>query len=218
LNRRQQTIHDFGNQWKIHGRLNPSHWTSIEMFVDYLARLMDPHELKGRNVLEVGSGSGRILRMLSAFHPAELIGVEPSAGFEVLKQNTSDLNNLKLMKETGSSFVAHELDYIFSLGVIHHIPEPESTVQNVYNSLKVNGKFVIWVYGYEGNQIYITLYKLLSLITKKMKDSQLDKLSDFLQKIVVGYGVISKKLFLSKLPMSDYILNVFSPCGALERK
>ena len=38
--------------------------------------------------------------------------------------------------------------------MIHHIYEPISTLKNINNSLKTNGKFIMWVYGYEGNEIY----------------------------------------------------------------
>ena len=48
-----------------------------------------------------------------------------------------------------------EFDYVFSLGVIHHIPKADLAVQNIYRSLKPNGQFIMWVYGYENNELYI---------------------------------------------------------------
>ena len=214
----EPTIKDFGNQWEIHSDLDTDYWTSNEMFIDYLAGLLDPEELRDKVVLEVGSGSGRILRMLSRYNPKLLIGVEPSSGFKVLKQNTKDLSNLEIVNLRGDEYVNTDVDLVFSLGVIHHIPDAQKVVQHIYNSLKFNGKFIIWVYGLEGNRLYVYPYRLISFLTKRMTDDKLDILSSKLQKIVVNYGKISKKLFFSKLPMSDYIINVFTPCGPKERQ
>ena len=34
-------------------------------------------------------------------------------------------------------------DYIFSLGVIHHIKNPEDVIQNISSNLNDNGKFLL---------------------------------------------------------------------------
>ena len=31
-------------------------------------------------------------------------------------------------------------------------------IKNIYKSLKNNGEFIMWVYGYENNEIYITIF------------------------------------------------------------
>jgi len=82
------TIKDFGNQWKIHGRLNQDHWTSDRMFRDHFPKNFDFSIFNCAKVLEVGSGSGRILHMINVYGPSRLIGIEPSKGFENLKINT----------------------------------------------------------------------------------------------------------------------------------
>ena len=51
-----------------------------------------------------------------------------------------------------------EFDYIFSLGVIHHIPEAEIVCEKIYRSLKPKGKFIIWLYGKEGNELYLFIF------------------------------------------------------------
>ena len=70
-----KTIIDFGNQWGIHGELRENKWTSDQMFRDHFPNDFDFSLFEGARVLEVGSGSGRILHMLSNYRPRELIGV-----------------------------------------------------------------------------------------------------------------------------------------------
>ena len=215
---RSATIRDFGEQWEIHGNLREDYWTSGAMLVDYFAGIFEPNSIKDKVVLEVGSGSGRILRMLSRFNPRELIGVEPSKGFNRTIQNTSDLKNLTILNVTGAEFKVTNVDIIFSLGVIHHIKNPEDTLVNIYESLKPGGQFVCWVYGMENNRTYVLIRKLISPLTRLMSDKYLDKFCEVLQSIIVKYGKLSAKYFSSRLPISEYIQKVFTPCGAEERK
>jgi SAM-dependent methyltransferase len=215
---RNRTIQDFGNQWKIHGELKDDHWTSLNMFKDHFPKDFDFTIFDQKNILEVGSGSGRILNMLSHFDPKTLIGVEPSNGFELLSKNTSALRNLKLINLSGSEFKVNNVDIIVSLGVIHHIPEPDSVVQNVYNSLNKDGIFVMWVYGLENNLTYVLVRKTLSYLTRFLNDKFLDRISLALSYIFDLYGLISKSIFNNKLMLSSYYTQVFSRCGRQEKK
>ena len=98
------TIEDFGNQWQIHGRVDADYWTDPAILRDYVGPLLNLDDLRGKSVAEVGSGSGRIVRMLSKYEPVSLHAVEPSAGFDMLQRNTADLPNLQLHRERGDGF------------------------------------------------------------------------------------------------------------------
>ena len=214
----QQTIYDFGNQWKIHGELRADHWTSGQMFRDHFPKDFNFSILKGAKVLEVGAGSGRILHMLSNYQPSQLIGVEPSDAFETLKLNSSAIPNLLLLNTLGSNFDAKNLDVIISLGVIHHIPEPDEVVQNVFNSLKQDGYFIMWVYGFENNILYVVLQKFFRSLTRFFPDYFLDKISYMITYLFDFYGIISRVLFSNRLSLSGYYKNVYSKCGRKEKK
>ena len=47
--------------------------------------------------------------------------------------------------------------------------DQNESLKNIYRILKPGGKIVLWVYGYENNQIYIFIYKLLSFFTNVCK-------------------------------------------------
>lgn len=213
----EKTIYDFGNQWKIHGELRADHWTSDQMLRDHFPKDFSLSILNGAKVLEVGAGSGRILHMLSNYQPSQLIGVEPSDAFENLKLNTSAIPNLLLLNTLGSNFDVKNLDVIISLGVVHHIPQPDKVVQNVYNSLKQGGYFLMWVYGFENNTMYVVLQKILRPFTRFLPDYFLDKISYIISYLFDFYGILSKVLFLNRLSLSGYYKNVYSKCGRKEK-
>jgi SAM-dependent methyltransferase len=214
----EKTIEDFGNQWQIHGSLRQNHWTSDLMFRDHFPLDFDFSIFGGKRVLEVGSGSGRILRMLSKYNPKELIGIEPSSGFANLVENTKDINNLQLINISGSEFKADSLDVIISLGVIHHIPNANEVVRNIYDSLANDGTFIMWVYGRENNQPYVFCQENTRKLTKLLPDNILNQLSLGVSFLFDLYGVMAKILFFNKLPLSGYWQNVYSKCGRLEKK
>lgn len=144
----KKTINDFGNQWKIHGELSADHWTSDHMFRDHFPKDFDFLVIKGAKVLEVGSGSGRILHMLLNYQSSQLTGVKPYNAFENLRINTADVPNLHLLNTSGSNFKQKNLGVIISLGVIHHIPEVGEVIHNVINSIKKGEYFIMWIYGF----------------------------------------------------------------------
>lgn len=214
------TINDFGNQWQIHGSLETDYWTSDELFRDHFENQIPPFRtLREKVVVDIGSGSGRILKMLDRYQPKCLIGIEPSHGFKILKQNTRSLSNLKLYNQSAERFrLKAKADFAISLGVIHHIPNPDCALKNIYNNLADNGVFIMWVYGFENNQLYVLFQFLFRRLIRLVPDRILDKISFVVTYILDAYLFLSKKLFLSKLPLTLYLNNLFSKCGREQKK
>ena len=215
---RENTIQDFGDQFTKHDSLG-GFWGSDSMFRDHFGDIFDPVQIKDKLVAEVGSGSGRILRMISNYKPKHIFAIEPSKSIEVAKRNLKDFDNITFLNVPGDKFILDNdeegADYIFSLGVIHHIKNPKDVLINIHRSLKKNGKFIIWVYGHENNEPYVFLYKLLSVFTKRMNDNALDIFSNLLNIILAPYIFLCRYI---KLPLRDYLLKVFGKCSFRHRK
>src|ERR1700756_5500047 len=84
---RERTIRDFGEQWIRH-QANTGYYASKELLADIVEPLLQVTEIEGRKVLEIGSGSGRIVGMLIEAGAAHIVAVEPSHAFDVLARNT----------------------------------------------------------------------------------------------------------------------------------
>lgn len=215
---REQTVKDFGNQFVRLDTLG-GYWGSESMFKDYFGEIFDPNEIKDKLVAEVGSGSGRIIRMILNHKPKHVYAIEPSKCIEVARKNLKDFSNITYVNETGDNFTLNSgeggMDLFFSLGVIHHIMNPKDVLLNIHKHLKEDGKFILWVYGHENNELYVFIYKVLSFFTKRMNDTALELFSTVLNLILTPYIFLCRFL---KLPMRSYLTEVLGKCSFEHRK
>ena len=214
---RTKTISDFNDQWKTINKLNDDYMDSKEMLIDYFPSFFKLEEINNKIIAEVGSGNGRVLRTLLSFNPKKIFAIEPSSnGYAIISNSLKKYSNLKIIHTDGAQFKTEEkCDFIFSIGVIHHIKEPIDVLINIKENLKPKGKVIIWVYGYENNIFYIFIYKILSSITKKMPNFFLYWLSSILNILIQPYIFLCKYL---NLPLKNYLIKVFSKCGWSKRK
>lgn len=200
----EQTIRDFGEQWTAYPE-NEGVYASLETLKDLVAPF-DIWNFENSVVADIGSGSGRIVNMLLAAGARHVYAVEPSKSFEVLKENTKDNSDkITYLNIPGVEFKEKDLDYVVSFGVIHHIPEPEATMRAIHASLKNGGKAIIWLYGKEGNGLYLFIVQPLRRITKKLPHNILHGLCRVLDFFLCIYIKLCKYI---KLPMHVYMNNV----------
>ncbi len=98
-----------------------------------LSGLLDYHQI--RSVLDVGAGTGRVLRYFQNRLPKfdRLLGVEPvpelrAAGYAVgvPEEQLIDGNALKL------DFADGEFDLVTAFGILHHISDPNRAVREMF--------------------------------------------------------------------------------------
>lgn len=203
--KKNKTIADFGNQF-VNDSDNEGYFGSVTLLED----IVSPFKLikiKNKHVLDIGSGSGRILKNLIKFNPETLTGLEPSKAIKIAKKN---LRNKKIsflnIKAEDLQF-KEKYNFIFSLGVIHHIENKEIALKNAYKALKKKGIFIIWVYGREGNELYLKIFDNVRKITSQIPDFILRVISNILVPITYLYGVLC--CFI-KLPLRSYFINVYN--------
>lgn len=140
----RQTIDDFGEQW-VNYRDNPGHYGSSELLLNIFGPLLSQKDIQESHVAEIGSGTGRIVNMLLDAGVSHVHAVEPSEAFDVLKINTKrrqkQITYIHGLGEDLSSNL--QLDFIFSIGVIHHIPDPTATLKAIWNALRPGGKILV---------------------------------------------------------------------------
>ena len=201
----KESFTDFGNQFFVDNQID-GYWGSEELTKD----TFHPFDLKLINnkvIMEVGVGCGRVSNNLLKYKPKKLFGIEPSKAIEVAKKNiNSDKMDFLNIKGQDITF-KNKFDFVFSLGVIHHIPEYKEVLIKINQSLSENGKFIIWVYGKEGNGLYLFIFNNLRRITTVLPDFILRIISNLLSVLTYPYGFISKYL---KLPLSEYFVGLFN--------
>jgi SAM-dependent methyltransferase len=199
----QRTIDDFGAQW-LAFRKNEGYYASAELLRDLCGPLLDPAELQGAKVADIGSGTGRIVQMLLGAGAAHVTAVEPSAAVSVLRENLAAAGDcVTVLNVTGDGLPpTGDLDYVVSIGVVHHIPEPLPVLAAALAALKPGGRLLIWVYGHEGNAAYLAVAQPLRMVTTRLPNWMLWGLSWCLWGVLRVYAAIGRIL---PLPLRGYL-------------
>ncbi len=213
--RGKETIEDFGEQW-LRYRDNEGYYGSLELFSDILEPLLPPDRLKGCRVAEIGSGAGRIVNMLLEAGAKHVIALEPSDAFEILCQNIRHPEKVTCIQAPGDQLPVYgDLDYILSVGVLHHIPDPKPVVQAALKALRPGGKLFVWVYGKEGNELYLALIRPLRMFTKHLPHFMLAALVRLIDLPLVLYMKLCHHI---SLPLREYIRTVLEKMDPRKRR
>lgn len=210
-----RTIKDFGEQW-IQYSDNQGFYGSVDLFSDIIFPFLKPEEIRGCRVADIGSGTGRIVNMLLQAGAKHIIAVEPSEAFEVLCHNIMEPEKVACLKITGDQLPAYgDLDYVFSIGVLHHIPDPAPVIRAAFKALRPGGHFIVWLYGKEGNSLYLSLIRPLRILTKRLPHFML---ALFVQIIYWPLVLYIKSCHRLALPLRGYMLSVLERMSPQKRR
>lgn len=211
-----KTIGDFGHQWSRFTD-NEGYYASAEMFEDIVGGLLSRSDIDGKRVADIGSGTGRIVKMLLVLGAGHVTALEPADGaFWTLQRNTADnAERVTLINGAGESVAgAGPFDLVVSIGVIHHIPEPDTVVAATYEALKPGGKCLFWLYGEEGNETYLAIIRPLRRITSLLPHAVLTALCAVLNVALGAYVRLCRWVDTRapsvRLPLQAYANNVLS--------
>jgi SAM-dependent methyltransferase len=217
---KNKTISDFGDQWSKYVT-NDGFYASQELFLDIVGPLLTLSELKDKKILDIGSGTGRIAIMLLNAGVKHVTAIEPSDAFKILTDNLNRISNIypdsfSLIKCAGDEIPETlRVDYAFSIGVLHHIPDPDAVVRSVFTTLNKGGRFIIWVYGKENNSMYLNFIQPIRIITTKLPHILLAILVQILYVILLCYGLLCR---WTSLPLKSYIVNIYLKMSPNKRK
>jgi SAM-dependent methyltransferase len=210
-----RTIRDFGDQWS-HYADNEGYYGSLELLRDVLGPLLPLEALRGARVAEVGSGAGRIVRMLLDAGAAQVVAVEPSAGVEALRANTRDVaGRVEILHAAGEALPAGlGLDYVFAIGVLPFVRDPLPLLRAARQALRPGGRLVVWVYGVEGNRLYLGLLRGLRVFTTRLPHAALDALCGLLNRLLDLYIALCRWL---PLPLRSYVRGTLARVSRAKR-
>lgn len=204
------TIDAFGEQWTRFTE-NRGHYASQELWRDVTGPLVPDRAFDGTRVIDIGSGTGRFAEILLQLGAKEIIAVEPSAGFQTLQQNLARWGDrVKLHNVRGDQIPAYvrDADWVISIGVLHHIPEPDPVVRAAFNALRPGGRILVWLYGQEGNAAYLFWAEPLRRLTTICPPALVRWLSWTMTPPLSFYAVLCN--FLPFLPLSRYMTETIS--------
>lgn len=144
----RETAQAFGWQWKRYANLDGRY---ARQFLDWI-RPVDAEFFRDKVVLEGGCGKGRHTALAAEFGARAVVSVDLSEAVDVAFNNTRHLPNVHVVQaDLNYPPVRPIADYAFSVGVLHHLPDPERGFRALVAKLRPGGHVSAWVYGREGN-------------------------------------------------------------------
>ncbi len=217
----RKTQRSFGFEWSRFSRMLPDWENNLW---GYLA----PHtadSLRGRTVLDAGCGMGRHMYYV-AQHAGEVIGIDFSRAVDAAQNNTQHLGAAHVVQADllKAPFRSESFDFIYCLGVLHHLPDPEKGLRSLLRYLKPGGEMRIYVYwDLEGaprwKRALLGLVSLLRRVTTRVPHRVLMGLcypiaAGAWLSFVVPYRLLSKcgitRHFSETLPLRQYSQYPFS--------
>ena len=153
-----RTRASFGYEWTEFSDWRPS---GEENFRDYFTGF-DLTSLRGATVLDAGCGMGRHARFVAGY-AQRLVAVDFSAAIDQAEHNLQDATNIALVRADLQNLpLADEsFDFIYSLGVLHHIDDTAGTIRQLVRRLKPGGRLRVYLYWKRGGVVGF----LLRLVT-----------------------------------------------------
>ncbi|MEH2499500.1 SAM-dependent methyltransferase [Bradyrhizobium sp. AZCC 1678] len=203
----RQTISDFGDQWQRYTD-NEGYYGDVGVLEGTLRPLLKLDDLRGKRIAEIGSGTGRIVSMLLQAGAKEVTAIEPSAAFEVLKRNlVQHADRVVFLNKAGHEIPTDgQYDFVVSIGVIHHIPDPRPVIAASLRALAPGGRIIVWLYGKEGSGLIVSGIRALRALTTRLPHFFVAAIAHFLLLALDVYIVACR--LLPGLPLGDYIRNV----------
>ncbi len=144
----------FGEEWKTYNKILPQHHDDFKLYFD----LVDLPALESKRIGDLGCGIGRWSYFLKDL-AKEIVLIDFSESIFEARKNLSESDNMIFIMADvlDLPFQDDTFDFMFCLGVLHHIPSP--ALQSVRKLSRLAPEFLVYLYYALDNRG--TLYKLI---------------------------------------------------------
>ena len=215
-NLRSKTISDFGSQWTYFTQ-NTGYYASDEFFDELISPLLSRKDFEGASCAEIGAGTGNICAMMLRAGASHLTAVEPSDAVGPLRENLAPFENrVSVAHVTGENIPQSGFDLVLSIGVLHHIPQPDPVVKAAYDAIKPGGRMFIWLYGKEGNAAYLAVALPIRAVTRRLPIRVLSGLAYGFDALLMPLVFLANRSV--KVPLHDYLRDVYGKLSGADRR
>ena len=168
-----KTAKSFGFEWLKYSKVIKEFEKDWER---YFLPFITHDSINGKVVADIGCGLAK-QGYFTAKYGAKFIGFDLSEAVEAAYRNTKKYNSLIIQADIYNLPLKGNLvDYYYSIGVLHHLPNPKEGFLKIVELMKKSSKILIWVYGKHRNRRAALIYNPLRAITTRLRKKHLYRL------------------------------------------
>jgi SAM-dependent methyltransferase len=214
-NLEHKTVESFGEEWKKFKNFSEEEIRIAgEQYFDIVDREMLTKETV---VLDLGCGTGRWSKFIAP-KVKFIEAVDPSMAVVTAIKTLEPYKNVRVTQAAADNlpFPNESFDFIFSLGVLHHIPDTGKALDEVVTRLKKNGYLLLYIYyaldsrGFLFRSLFRIsdwIRKIISSLPHGPKHLLCDVIAVLVYMPLIGIARFFKTLgfsFYKRLPLSYY--------------
>lgn len=168
VNKDPQTVAGFGDEWERFDQSGldaDEHALLFEKYFHLFPWDQIPVDAQG---FDMGCGSGRWAKLVAP-RVGRLHCIDPSSALFVAQKNLAQHPNCKFYQAGVGDAVLEDssMDFGYSLGVLHHVPNTEKGIRDCVRMLKPGAPFLLYLYYAFDNRSL--LYRLLWLVSDALR-------------------------------------------------
>lgn len=139
----------FGAQWKTFARTQMDHSFLKESEKRWDSEIgWTEKDIRGKRIIEFGSGAGRFIDIVSRRGASLSVGIDITDAVDASQDNLGQRENIFFIQ---ADFFMLPLktgyfDFAYSIGVLHHTPEPEKAFRKMVEMLNKDGEIGLCLY------------------------------------------------------------------------
>jgi SAM-dependent methyltransferase len=143
----QRTADAFGYEWTHYPKENPY---TEEQWRDWVEPLT-PDDFAGKRILDAGCGLAGFAEYALKWGASHAVGADLSEAVDAAQARVGDDVDLVQADLHRLPFEERSFDIVYSIGVLHHLPDPERGFASIAKMARPGGLVFAWVYGRENN-------------------------------------------------------------------
>lgn len=143
----KKTVDGFGDEWTRFDQSTVPEEESRSLFESYFA-VFPWQDLPANAVgFDAGCGTGRWAKWVAP-RVGHLHCIDPSEAIEVASKHLAGIANVSLHKASIEEMPLADssMDFGYSLGVLHHIPDTQAAMRDCVRKVKIGAPFLVYLY------------------------------------------------------------------------
>jgi ubiquinone/menaquinone biosynthesis C-methylase UbiE len=144
----EATVAGFGDEWSRFNQERLSKEVRLQIFEDYFSIFPWERLPPGAIGADVGCGSGRWATVVAPRVGQLLLLDASDDALAVARRNLSNEPNVRFELASVGSLPLEDtsLDFAYSLGVLHHVPDTAAAIRSISEKLKPGAPFLVYLY------------------------------------------------------------------------